>query len=30
MSHHVRGAAIYLPPEGAIAPLELSCESKHA
>jgi hypothetical protein len=30
MSPHVLGFAVSLPPEGCIAPLELSCESKHA
>ena len=30
MSPDVHGFADSLPPEGAIAPLELSCESKHA
>jgi hypothetical protein len=30
MSPHVHGSAVSLPPEGAIAPLELSCGSKHA
>ncbi len=30
MSTHVRGAAVSLPPEGAIAPLERSCGSKYA
>jgi hypothetical protein len=30
MSHHVHGAAVSLPPEGAFAPLERSHESKNA
>ncbi len=30
MSPHVHGFAVSLPPEGATAPLELSCESKNA
>ena len=30
MSPHVRGDAVSLPPEGAFAPLERSCGSKHA
>jgi len=30
MSFHVRGSAVSLPREGAVAPFELSCESKHA
>ncbi len=27
---HVHGFAVSLPPEGALAPLERSCESEHA
>jgi hypothetical protein len=30
MSPHVHGAAVSLPPEGAFAPSERSCESEHA
>ena len=30
MSPHVHGFADSLPPEGAIAPLELSCGSQYA
>jgi len=30
MSPHIHGYAVSLPPKGAVAPLELSCGSKHA
>jgi hypothetical protein len=30
MSPHVHGFAVSLPPEGAFAPLERSCESENA